>query len=131
MFHEQFCVILKWVQSIVYVHHVMVKCFDQITLYLAHLVQAIIGLKVYKIYQHLDLTIVYFLGYYGEGAETIDYMLDTVRREVENTDCMQGYNNKTSFLFKIFSRFFFFLSQAFRLCKVLVVDQVLDLVHLY
>lgn len=30
------------------------------------------------------------LGYYGEGAETIDYLLDTVRREVENTDCLQG-----------------------------------------
>lgn len=31
-------------------------------------------------------------GYYGEGAETIDYILDTVRHEVENTDCMQGKN---------------------------------------
>ncbi|CAF3752924.1 unnamed protein product [Rotaria sordida] len=30
-------------------------------------------------------------GYYGEGAEIIDYMLDTVRREVENTDCLQGF----------------------------------------
>ena len=97
-FHEQFCVISKQAQLIVYVHHVMVKYFDQIILYSAHLVQAIIGLKVHMIYQNLDVTPIFFaLGYYGEGAETIDYMLDTVRREVENTDCMQGKHDESSF----------------------------------
>ncbi|CAF1312382.1 unnamed protein product [Adineta ricciae] len=30
-------------------------------------------------------------GYYGEGSETIDYLLDSIRREVESTDCMQGF----------------------------------------
>ncbi len=53
------------------------------------------------------------LGYYGEGAETIDYILDTVRREVENTDCMQGMNDSTSFLSKIFL-YFLSVSQVFK-----------------
>ncbi|CAF1266659.1 unnamed protein product, partial [Didymodactylos carnosus] len=30
-------------------------------------------------------------GYYSEGAETVDYILEVVRREVETTDCMQGF----------------------------------------
>jgi len=34
------------------------------------------------------------LGYYGEGAEIIDYLLDTIRHEVENTDCLQGGYSK-------------------------------------
>jgi hypothetical protein len=67
----------------------MVKCFDPITLFLVHLVLEIIGLKVCKM-PSINTLQSFFLGYYGEGAETIDYMLDTVRREVENTDCMQG-----------------------------------------
>ena len=40
-------------------------------------------------------------GYYGEGAEMIDYMLDAIRREVENTDCMQGNNDQCVCEFKL------------------------------
>ncbi|CAF4939118.1 unnamed protein product, partial [Rotaria magnacalcarata] len=31
-----------------------------------------------------------FLGYYEEEAEIIDHVLDNVRGEVENTNCLQG-----------------------------------------
>lgn len=30
-------------------------------------------------------------GYYSEGCEIIDLVLDQVRREAENTDCLQGF----------------------------------------
>lgn len=33
-------------------------------------------------------------GHYTEGAELIDFVLDVVRKEVENCDCLQG--NQTS-----------------------------------
>jgi tubulin beta len=30
-------------------------------------------------------------GHYTEGAEMVDSILDVIRKEVENTDCMQGF----------------------------------------
>ena len=30
-------------------------------------------------------------GFYTEGAELIDNVLDVVRKEAENTDCLQGF----------------------------------------
>lgn len=42
----------------------------------------------------------FYLGYYGEGGELIDYVLDTVHREIENTDCLQGKYKNVSFVFR-------------------------------
>ena len=90
-FHEQFYVILNRAHSIVSVHLVMVKSFDRIISSSVHLVQVIIGRKVWMIDDnYILINDLSPRGYYGEGAEMIDYMLDAVRREVENTDCMQG-----------------------------------------
>lgn len=36
---------------------------------------------------------IFLSGYYGEGSETIEYVLEAIRREIENTDCMQGEEN--------------------------------------
>ena len=30
-------------------------------------------------------------GHYTEGAELVDSVLDVVRKEAENTDCLQGF----------------------------------------
>ncbi|XVF72281.1 hypothetical protein PTKIN_Ptkin12aG0107500 [Pterospermum kingtungense] len=32
-------------------------------------------------------------GYYIEGAKLIDFVLDVVRKEAENSDCLQGFQN--------------------------------------
>jgi tubulin beta len=42
-------------------------------------------------------------GHYTEGAELIDAVLDVVRKEAENCDCLQG----------IFSTFFFLKKSSF------------------
>ncbi|KAF3451229.1 hypothetical protein FNV43_RR07324 [Rhamnella rubrinervis] len=38
-------------------------------------------------------------GHYTEGAELIDSVLDVVRKEAENCDCLQGIENETLTLF--------------------------------
>jgi hypothetical protein len=48
-------------------------------------------------------------GHYTEGAELIDAVLDVVRKEAENCDCLQGIF-LTFFLKKIFLHFFFYIS---------------------
>jgi tubulin beta len=30
-------------------------------------------------------------GYYTEGAEIVDEAMDCIRKEAENTDCLQGF----------------------------------------
>ena len=30
-------------------------------------------------------------GYYTEGAEIVDEAMDVIRKEAENTDCLQGF----------------------------------------
>jgi len=48
-------------------------------------------------------------GHYTEGAELIDAVLDVVRKEAENCDCLQGIF-LTFFFKKIFLHFFFYIS---------------------
>jgi len=47
-------------------------------------------------------------GHYTEGAELIDAVLDVVRKEAENCDCLQGIFS-TFFFKKNLSSFFFIL----------------------
>jgi tubulin beta len=46
-------------------------------------------------------------GHYTEGAELIDAVLDVVRKEAENCDCLQGIFS--TFFFKKKSSFIFFI----------------------
>lgn len=46
-------------------------------------------------------------GHYTEGAELIDSVLDVVRKEAENCDCLQGIN------FLVFSHLMLMLSMEF------------------
>ncbi|KAH1250404.1 Tubulin beta-7 chain [Glycine soja] len=39
-------------------------------------------------------------GHYTEGAELIDSVLDVVRKEAENCDCLQGLHNSIHFIFR-------------------------------
>ena len=92
MYPARSCVISKAARSMLYVPRATVRCSNRIISFLAHLVRETIGPKVSS-----DTCIElgstspdFHRGYYGEGAETILHILDAVRREVENTDCMQG-----------------------------------------
>ena len=49
-------------------------------------------------------------GHYTEGAELIDSVLDVVRKEAENSDCLQGKFSSFFLLFCFLSLLFFFLS---------------------
>lgn len=90
-YHERFSAIWNQGLSIVFGLHVMDKCFDRIILFLALLVLETIGQKAFEWSIHfLSRIHNQNLGYYGEGAETLDYILESVRRELENTDCLQG-----------------------------------------
>lgn len=44
-------------------------------------------------------------GHYTEGAELIDSVLDVVRKEAENCDCLQGNNGV--WRFSLWKHFFF------------------------
>mgnify|MGYP002379143786 CR=1 FL=1 len=98
MFRELYFVILNRARSIVFEHHVMGKFFGRIISFLERWALEIIGLKVDKKKKckllRLFICDLIGLGYYGEGAEIIDYLLDTIRHEVENTDCLQGGYSK-------------------------------------
>ena len=41
-------------------------------------------------------------GHYTEGAELIDSVLDVVRKEAENCDCLQGIKLSCNFMFILF-----------------------------
>lgn len=47
-------------------------------------------------------------GHYTEGAELIDSVLDVVRKEAENCDCLQGISFLTNFFFLLFFLFRWF-----------------------
>lgn len=83
----------------------------------------IIGLKVSEQSLNFCRSQIVYSGYYGEGAETLDYILESVRREMENTDCLQGKVLRRRMTHKLF---YLILNQVFNLRKVSVVDLVQD-----
>jgi hypothetical protein len=44
-----------------------------------------------KVTFHLQIFNSVFLGHYTEGAELIDNIMDIIRKEAENCDCLQGF----------------------------------------
>ena len=70
-------------------------------------------------------------GHYTEGAELIDAVLDVVRKEAENCDCLQGLYSLTILISNPRDPSFvlFFFVRAIRLCYFVI--SVLELALLY
>jgi len=48
-------------------------------------------------------------GYYSEGAELIDQIMDAIRKEAENCECMQGFQLTHSLDKLIFKKLIIYL----------------------
>ncbi|RRT40895.1 hypothetical protein B296_00052611 [Ensete ventricosum] len=58
-------------------------------------------------------------GHYTEGAELIDSVLDVVRKEAENCDCLQGIVTSSIKIVNLFYFLNFFCSAGFQVCHSL------------